>query len=250
MATTLVTIRFSHFCDKARWALDHCGVAYRERAYLPGLHLFDTRRHGGRSTPLLVTESGVLKQSTEIVAYADRAAPAERRLYPDDPGVRAEVDAFIAEVDRSLGPAVRRVVYHHLLPHPAHLVHAVAGGMSLAERLLFRVAIPRLDPVMRRMMNIDEAGAERSLVAIRRVLADVSARLDDGRRYLFGERLGAADIAFAALAAPAVMPPGHPSYASDISDLPEPLRGFAEEARATAAGRFATRLYAEERRRG
>ena len=248
MAPTLVTIRFSHFCDKARWALDHCGVAYHERAYLPGLHQIGTRPHGGRSTPLLVTPGGVLRQSTEIVGYADRHAAAERRLYPDDAGARAEVDAFVAEMDASLGPATRRLAYHHLLPHPSVLVRAVGGGLSRAERLLFRVLIPAFERPMRRVMRIDEAGAERSVQAIRRTLDDVSARLRDGRRYLFGDRLGAADITFAALSAPVVMPLGHPCYASDVSALPEPLRRLAEEARATAAGRFATRLYAEERR--
>src|SRR5262245_45738042 len=35
----LTTIKFSHFNEKARWALDRFGVAYTERAYMPMLHM-------------------------------------------------------------------------------------------------------------------------------------------------------------------------------------------------------------------
>lgn len=246
MPATLVTIRFSHFCDKARWALDHAGVRYDERGYLPGFHQLGTRRHGGRSTPLLVTPHGVLKQSTDIVKFADRRADAARKLYPDDDAARAEVDAFIAEMDKTLGPATRLVAYHYLLPRPADLVRVVGGGMSRGERLVFRAAIPMLEKPMRRFLRIDAASAEKSVAAIRRVLGDVSSRIR-GRAYLFGDRLGAADITFAALVAPAVVPQGHPHFSSDIGGLPAELRALVEEARATEAGRFANRLYAEER---
>ncbi len=38
MAPRLITIPFSHFCEKARWSLDVAGVAYREEGHVPGLH--------------------------------------------------------------------------------------------------------------------------------------------------------------------------------------------------------------------
>ena len=31
----LITIRFSHYCEKARWALDRGRIAYEERSHLP-----------------------------------------------------------------------------------------------------------------------------------------------------------------------------------------------------------------------
>ena len=47
----LITIPFSHYCEKARWALDYCGVPYTEDAHLPGLHIRPTRRAGGGPSP-------------------------------------------------------------------------------------------------------------------------------------------------------------------------------------------------------
>ncbi len=34
---------FSHFCEKARWALDYKGVAYRTVNYLPVFHFIPVR---------------------------------------------------------------------------------------------------------------------------------------------------------------------------------------------------------------
>ena len=48
----LVTIGFSHYCEKARWALDRYGLTYDEERTLPGMHLKAVKRHvpeGGRS---------------------------------------------------------------------------------------------------------------------------------------------------------------------------------------------------------
>lgn len=250
MPATLITIRFSHFCEKARWALDHAGVRYDESAYIPGAHQLATRIHGGRSVPMLVTPHGVLRDSTKIVEFADKRAASERRLYPDDDARRAEVDAFIADLDDKLGPATRLLAYHHMLPVPDVLVKRVGLGMSRGERLRFRMALPLLRGPMRRMMRIDDERAARAITRIRSTFDDVSKRLGTSQsrgRYLFGDRLGAADITFAALASPALLPPSHPHYASELEGIPAPLLPLIEEIRATPAGRWACALYRDER---
>ena len=45
---TLITIPISHFCEKARWALDRAGVEYEERAHLQVIHWLAVKRAGGR----------------------------------------------------------------------------------------------------------------------------------------------------------------------------------------------------------
>ena len=86
----LITIPISHFCEKARWALDRAGISYTERAHLQLLHRFAARRAGGGNTvPVFVCTDGVLGESAEIVDYADAHGPPERRLYPADPNEAA-----------------------------------------------------------------------------------------------------------------------------------------------------------------
>src|SRR5947207_4776414 len=91
----LVTIPISHYCEKARWALDRAGIAYREERHVQVVHRVASRRAGGRGTvPVLVTAEGVFAESAEIVAYADRHTGPGARLYPHEPGLRAEVVAL------------------------------------------------------------------------------------------------------------------------------------------------------------
>ncbi|HET6281472.1 MAG TPA: glutathione S-transferase N-terminal domain-containing protein, partial [Polyangia bacterium] len=56
MATLrLITIPISHYCEKARWALDRAGAAYVERKYLPVAHLLPVwLAGGGHMVPLLL----------------------------------------------------------------------------------------------------------------------------------------------------------------------------------------------------
>src|SRR4029079_2802580 len=82
----LITIPISHYCEKARWALDRAGVRYRERRHLQVIQWLAGRgAGGGRTAPVLVCGDRVLADSAEIVAEADARAPDARRLYPDDP---------------------------------------------------------------------------------------------------------------------------------------------------------------------
>ena len=34
----LITIPISHYCEKARWALDRAGIEYREERHIQGVH--------------------------------------------------------------------------------------------------------------------------------------------------------------------------------------------------------------------
>src|SRR5689334_24896004 len=80
MGARLVTIPISHFCEKARWALDRAGVQYAEERHLQLLHVVFSRRAGGHGTvPVLVTEDGaVMADSSDILRWCDARGPAER----------------------------------------------------------------------------------------------------------------------------------------------------------------------------
>src|SRR4051812_21755130 len=80
---TLITIPISHYCEKARWALERADVTYRERAHLQVLHWIPVNRAGGRKTaPVLVWGDRVFADSAEIVAEASAKAAPDRRLFP------------------------------------------------------------------------------------------------------------------------------------------------------------------------
>ncbi|WP_437954571.1 glutathione S-transferase family protein [Sorangium sp. So ce119] len=256
----LVTIPFSHYCEKARWALDRAGVPYREDAYLPLAHALPALRAGGhRSVPVLVSRAGAITDSTDIARYADAFVPSEHALFPGAPdALRAEVEALEERFDRDLGPAARRVVYFHLLPDEdaafvvmGRSIHArAAAGATLPwwfGRGAFRAYFPVARAVIRRALRIDAAGAERSLGKLRAVFDTVNERLRDGRPFLVGDRFTAADLTFAALAAPVLTPEHHPTPFPPPGELPAGLRALAEALRDEPAGAFVLRLYRDHR---
>ncbi|WP_437774698.1 glutathione S-transferase family protein [Sorangium sp. So ce1097] len=257
----LVTIPFSHYCEKARWALDRAGVPYREEAYLPLAHAIPALRAGGRrSVPVLVSRAGAICDSTDIVRHADAFVPAEHALFPGGSGaLRAEVEALEERFDRDLGPATRRVAYFHLLPDEdgafalmsrSFQERAAAGAAPPRwfGRGAFRAYFPVARAVMRRAMRIDAPAAERSMGKLRAAFDLANERLRDGRPFLVGERFSAADLTFAALAAPVLAPERHPTPLPPVAELPAGLRRLVEALRDEPAGAFVLRLYRDHRR--
>ncbi len=248
MTPRLVTIGVSHYCEKARWALDRAGVVYREERHPPVLHILAVRRAGGRRTaPVLVTDEGALTDSSDILAWADRR-PGAPRLYPDDAAARAAVEALETRFDEELGPHVRRFAYAHLLPDRALGRRLLTPGAPRLERALFSLATPAFTWAMRRAMRITPEGGERSRARVEGVLGEVEALLADGRPYLAGDAFGAADLTFAALVAPLVAPPEYGAPLPALDALPPALRGACEAYRARPAGAFALALYRRHRR--
>lgn len=101
-------------------------------------------------------------------------------------------------------------------------------------------------PTASQGMRITPENGEAALGKVRRVFDSVAERLADGRRYLAGDAFTAADLTFACLAAPAVGQPYNDAPPA-LEDLPPAMREQVEGMRAHPAGRFALRLWADER---
>lgn len=245
MATRLITIPFSHYCEKARWALDRVGVAYDERAHLPLFHLLPARLAGGsRTVPVLVDGKTVIADSTDIVAWADARDPGA--LLPADPVDRAAALQLEDDLDRDLGPATRRWAYFQLLDR-RDLEDRLFGSAPRWERLALAAARPLAVRFLTRSLKIDAAGAERSRQKIDAVFTRLSELVGDGRRFLVGNRFTVADLTFAALAAPILLPPGCASPLPSLDDFSGEPRARLEAWRASLAGQFALRIYDAER---
>jgi glutathione S-transferase len=75
----------------------------------------------------------------------------------------------------------------------------------------------------------------------------VDARLNNGRRFLVGERFTAADLTFAALAAPMLFPFECRAAQPALDTVPAEMREEVSRLRDTDAGRFALRMFSQER---
>ncbi len=244
----LITIGPSHYCEKARWALDFYGAPYDEEPHPPLIHLmWSLPSGGGRTVPVLIDGDRAIGDSCDILHFLDEQHGNGCRLYPSEPKLRGEVDELEELFGARLGPHTRRVAYFHLLPHRSLTLPAVSPGVGRGQRVVFSLGFPFFRWLMRRGMNINPTSVERSLDYVRQVFGTVGDHLADGREFLVGETFTAADLSFASLAAPLLLPTEYGAPLPPLGELPAAVVALVSEFRATAAGNFGLRLYRDHR---
>jgi glutathione S-transferase len=245
----LITIPISHYCEKARWALDRVGVGYQEQAHLQLIHWIAVRRAGGgRTAPVLVCGDRVLADSADIVDEADARAPRGQRLYPEDPAAAAEVRALERDFDANLGPHGRRWMYNEMRGRRDLAVAYACTGVPSWERWALPLAYPLVARVIDRYLDITPATAAESMARVRVTFDAVAERLSDDRPYLCGDRFTAADLTFAALGASVLMPPKYGVPLPQLEELPVAMAAVVREFRAHPAGAHALAMFRDERR--
>ncbi|MGZ4272698.1 MAG: glutathione S-transferase C-terminal domain-containing protein, partial [Solirubrobacteraceae bacterium] len=113
--------------------------------------------------------------------------------------------------------------------------------------IAFRVSGPLVGWAVSRFLGVDDASSSAALLSVDRVFDAVADRLADGRPFLLGDRFTAADLAFAALAAPMLLPSLYGSPLPPPDAMPPEAARHVRRMRSHPAGRFADRLYREER---
>jgi glutathione S-transferase len=242
----LLTIPISHFCEKARWALERAGLPYREERHVQGVNRVVSRRAGGHGTlPVLICEAGVLAESEAILRYADAHLREAQRLFPDGAD---EVTALCRELDAGLGPDGRRWIYAHMIEHKKLMLRFNDIGVPRWEDRMMRTLWPVVERWGRRELALRPDTLERDRPRVEAAFDAIAARLADGRPYLFGERFTAADLTFGALAASVILPPDYGTPLPQPDELPEAVARDVRAFREHPAGAFALRLIRDHRR--
>ena len=242
----LITIPLSHYCEKARWALDRVALPYREEPHAPLLHRLATKRSERGTVPVLVHGGNRFSDSTEILKHVDTVRGGDL-LYPIDAELRREVEELEERFDKELGPHTRRWAYGQALQQTKSLRSLWARDVPPREARVIQVITPLVRRLVRMGYKITPENAQRSLERVRGVFRQVDELLSDGRRFLAGERFTAADLTFAALAAPVLLPAECRAVHPAFDDVPTAMRDEILRFRETDAGRFALRMFTQER---
>ena len=159
---SLYQFEFSHFCEKARWALDYKGLAHMRKNLLPGLHSGVARKLAPSSSlPILLDDRTVVQDSTSIITYLDEKYP-EHLLTPCDAREAKEALAWEEYLDDEIGVSVRLWFYYHALPERACALRFLLDGAPWYGRPLLTLIYPRLRTAMTALMNIDAETARQS----------------------------------------------------------------------------------------
>jgi glutathione S-transferase len=235
---TLLTIPISHFCEKARWALDRAGVDYVEERHVQGISRLASKRAGGTGTlPVLVTPLGNLVDSDDILGYAD---PSLRATDP-------EVRTVCQWLDENLGIPDRRLIYARLLPHKDALMGFNNVGVPAWEARTLTTLWAAVAPWAAKQLDAHPENIARDEALTLHAFDAVAAWLADGRSYLCGDAFTAADLTFAALSAAVTAPPQYGTPLPQPEDAPPETAALLRRFREHPAGRFALRMYREER---
>lgn len=209
---TLYTFAMSHYSEKIRWTLDHSHIPYREVRMTPVFHILPALRMGRRgqtTLPILQTPKRSIQDSPRILDWLIE------HYGPLDVLPKAQLTQ-IRDVERrfdAIGKDVARFLYANSFGSAdAHIARLWTDHATPGQAAFIRRAYPLIRWAFKRKLSINAKRAALAQARITEVMDWLEAQLADGRTYLVGAHLTAADITAAALLAPIACPAQHPVY--------------------------------------
>ncbi len=140
-------------------------------------------------------------------------------------------------------------MYHLLLPHREVAARYGTYGIPAWQRLAVKPEVYQMVRwVIRARLGVDPAHATAARERARQIFDEVEMRLSDGRPFLMGDAFTAADLTFASLSAPLILPAEYGVPLPPARDLPETYQLELRVWREHPAGVFALRVFREQRR--
>lgn len=242
---TLLTIPYSHYCERARWALDYCGITYTETGHAPFFHAYHNRKAGAlRTVPALLTPKGVIDGSDHILTFADQHGQRHPSLYPELQN--RSIRSWESRFDKGFGVKSRVWAYIYLQETP-ELLHEILNQGSLWEYRLLKPIVPQ---VLNTIVKLYKAYPQR----LKRIEAELDTFFDqcdfmlrDQRPFFMGSHFSAVDITLCALAGVLVMPPEYGFRYPNLEKYPEAMQHRILQWRKRPVGQYILRMYANHR---
>ena len=246
MSNRLLIIGPSHYCEKSRWALERAGIVFSEEGHPPFLHILPVKRAGGiRTTPVLVTPNKVLNDSIDISRWISKQPNIKWNPLGDTEEETNRIVALETLFGGKLGKLSRLFTYYHLLPHKNLVMKCMETSTPKSEQQWFSLGYPLFSFLMKKSMKINKQSANRAYEKLKEIMQEYE-RMADGD-YFVGSRLTIADIAFASLAGPLVLPDQYGSIVPTLDEIPPTLYDIVQEFRRMKAGKRVLRLYEQFR---
>jgi len=239
----LHTFLFSHYAERARWALDLSGREYTERRLLPGVHWPIIRRIAPKTTiPVLVHDAKVVQGSGAILDYLQQRLGAT--LLAPPPAAARDCAKIEELAERAFGLGTSRIFYATMLHHRDELLDMWTQGGPSWGHAYCRVTFPLIAIGTRRNYAIRADTVEEAKDLFRRAMDTTDRALADGP-YLVGDQISRADITVASLLSIMARPKEHVARWPDA--WPLDLGDFVAELEDRPTWKFVLRMYREHR---
>ena len=223
---TLYQFPFSHFCEKACWALDRKRQPYRVINLLPALHLLWSQRMASASSlPILRDGAYIVQDSSAIIDYLDLRWP-QQGLTPTDVALARQAREWEPWLGDEIGVPLRLWFYSHVLRQRQYAMAFLLRGASRGQGVVFQALFGLIRHAMFYKMQINPHSAVAALPRLERALDTLEATLQ-GREYLVGDTFSRADLTAASLLWP--MLPWNGDETAMQACLPEVIRQWRQD---------------------
>lgn len=244
----MVTLLPSSDVDLGRWLMQRWERPFSERPHAPIFHILALKWWGMGKTdsPLLIEGATKTPTVDKLIARFDHQAPPERRVLPDaetEPALYGEVMQLHRDARLVMGVGTVHWAYYHFLQHKKVVWPSLTTGVPWWEKAFLTVGYGVIKSKMDKGLGLGPQDAEKALDTVRRAWDETDERLADGRRFLAGDRLTLADLAFSTSGAPMVLADGYGGHLPRLEDCPNTMQPVISDLRARPSGMFIQRIY-------
>ena len=243
---TLYVFAISHYCEKARWALEYLDIDFEVVYLAPGLHTqlaheLDLKQ---ASLPILKTGDTTIQGSNNIIDWADNNARNEKTLTPES--CSATCRALEQKLDDVMGVNVRRYFYSEaLVEHPETVEPIFTRDLPADQQATIKSIWEMITANMIKGMDLGSEQGDESKIIVDVELTWLEALLADGRAYLAGDHFSRADLTAASLCAPIARAEENPS--NKLVVLPPRFSQVQEQWNDRPALRWVRQMYNQHR---
>jgi glutathione S-transferase len=200
----LIVLPPSHYCERARWGLEHKKIPFIEKNWAVGPHMLLARGlASGTSLPILQTDQAVIQGSDKILDWAGferQAGDVEQRF------------------ESRIGPLVRRFIYSATLggDRASDIRDLLLDGAPAWQALAGKIMWPATRRAMIASMSARPEFVNELAQALDAEIEWFDGLLSGGRDYLAGAGFGRADLTAASLMAPLVRPDACALYRRNV----------------------------------
>ena len=248
---TLIYTNTSGKNKLVRWVLDLNEIKRIEKAYPPVISDAKTTAIIGKqnqyNVPVFIQTDRLLYGPESILQDFDLYISQEKQLFPSEKTARKEVLNYYNLFVSQLNTAVEQYQFSELFSSKKNTLTLLKKQVSFFSRLRYTFMYSGYKKRIAKQLHIDNEAPIVYLTEIENIFTQVSNALSDGRPYLVNNKLSAADLAFAAIAAPIILPEEFGGAQTKFNEVSEEFRLQIMKLRATPAGQFVMKLYQEQR---
>ncbi|MEP6556662.1 MAG: glutathione binding-like protein, partial [Ferruginibacter sp.] len=232
----------------AQWVLDRNNILYANETHAAWkthslAEKLTTKKSKINYPVLKMTDAFIYGTESIIMFWEKRCLPQDRLLPADGEQLDKVLELYYQFTDDFFAGMVEKYMYNMMLTSKKLAGKVLKQNISFSEKGFFSLRFSGIKKVLALNYELQENDTDECMAEIRKVFDKVSQLLADGRKYLTGDQFTLADLAFAAIAAPMILPEEYGGALPRINEVPDAYRVHITELRATPAGQFVFMLY-------